>query len=237
MTDLRGARVVVTRAVAQAVELIEAVVDAGGVPVVLPLLEIGPPPDPVGLHDALAGLADGDWLAVLSPNGARSVVAATPEPRLFRVAVVGAATAAVLESAGWTVDLVPPTPTAHSLVDRLAGEAISRCVVVQAAGGRPTLAEGLRARGWEVDVVVGYENLVPDLDPDAVEAAARADVAIFTSPSAVDRYAAVLGTRPARAVCIGPVTEAAAGAAGFATVTATEPTVPAMVDAALGHLR
>ncbi len=231
MTDLLGARVVVTRAVDQADELIEAISAAGGLPVLLPLLEIAPPPDRAALRQALDDLDSGSWLAVLSPNGARSITRTVPEPTPARVAAVGSATARVLEAAGWAVDLVAPTATAQSLADSLVSEPATRCLVVQAAGGRPTLVDGLREQGWSVEVAVGYVNRVPDIDPDAVESAARADVVVFASPSAVERYRDVLGNRPTRAVAIGPVTGEAASAAGFETLTAEAPTVSALVDA------
>lgn len=232
MTD-HPVRVVVTRAVAQSRELIESIERIGGVVVAAPMLEIVPPDDGgAAVARAVGGLGAADWLAVLSPNGARSVVQAGAEPGECRVAVVGASTGAPLADGGWTVDVEAGESTAHGLADELiAHHRPAHCLIVQAEGGRPDLADRLRSAGWRVDTVIGYRNATPVLAPAIIEDARTADVVAFASPSAVGRYVAAVGVQPSMAACIGPTTEAAAGAAGFATVTAIEPTVPALVDA------
>ncbi len=238
MTGLDRRWVVVTRAARQSRALVDAIIDAGGAVVPLPLLEIRPAPD--GERTVAASvemLGPDDWLAILSPNGSRSVLAAVSTPPRCRVAAVARATAAPLEAAGWSIDLMPVEPTAKGLAAALCATAEpGNLLIVQAADGRPTLADELRASGWSVDVVTGYVNAVPELAPESITAARDADIVAFASPSAVERYVRHVGLEPELAACIGPVTEAAARAAGFDTVTASEPTVGALVRAMIERL-
>ncbi|WP_148090474.1 uroporphyrinogen-III synthase, partial [Cellulomonas algicola] len=77
----------------------------------------------------------------------------------------------------------------------------------------PTLADGLRARGWQVDDVVAYRT-VPAAPPSAEVRAAWADgsigAALLTSASTVRELVAQLGAPPAGTalVAIGPTTAA-----------------------------
>lgn len=226
-------RVVVTRAVAQSRDLIESIEAAGGVVVGAPMLEILPPADGgAAVASAVDALGSADWLAVLSPNGASSVVSAGAAPGEYRVAVVGAATGVPLAHAGWTIDVEADESTAHGLADELtAGHRPAYCLIVQAERGRPDLAERLRSAGWRVDTVIGYRSAALELDATTIEDARSADVVAFASPSAVERYVTTVGAQPSLAACIGPTTQAAAKGAGFTTVTAVEPTIPALLDA------
>lgn len=233
MTRLGQAQVVITRPAAQAGDLTEAIRNIGAGVIAAPMLEIVSPHDSgFSVSRAVTGLGPSDWLAVLSANGARAIAAAVPEPHECRLAAIGDATAAPLIEAGWQVALVPETATAADLRDRmLEHEGRGRCVIVQAADGRPDLADGLRTAGWDVEVVAGYSNRVPELDDEVLETARKADVVVFASPSAVERYVELVGLAPPDAACIGAVTADAARASGFSTTTASDPTVPALLDA------
>ena len=87
--SLEGRRIVVTRSVAQSASLIEAIETAGGDVVPLPLLEIRDAADGgQALRVALSSLSSGDWLAVLSPNGAARVVKEIPA-NVCKLATIG----------------------------------------------------------------------------------------------------------------------------------------------------
>ena len=235
MVSLGGRRIVVTRAVPQAAPLIAAIRERDGQAIELPLLEIVDAEDEGhALRNALAELRDGDWLVVLSPNGARRVVehaeAALLTPGSCSIAVIASGTGAVLEAAGWTVHLRPDAASSEGLLSTFDTISISgRVVIAQAEVGRTVLADGLRERGVEVETVAAYRNVIPELDPDAVDAALDADTVVFASPSAVERYVANVGVTPTEAVCIGGVTAATAMTAGFNITIAAEPTVDAIV--------
>ena len=225
----------VTRAVPQAEPLVAAIRAGDGQAIELPLLEIVEPEDEgAALRDALAELREGDWLVVLSPNGARRVVehaeAALLTPGACSIAVIASGTGAVLEAAGWTVHLRPDAASSEGLLSAFDTITIhGRVLIAQAETGRTVLADGLMERGVEVQTVTAYRNVMPALDPDAVVAAREADTVVFASPSAVDRYVAHVGVEPKAAVCIGGVTAASAMTAGFEITIAPEPTLAAIL--------
>ena len=223
----------VTRAKPQAEGLTKQIERCGGVAIGLPLLEIIDAEDGgVALLDAVGRLEADDWLVLLSPNGARRVVTAATHPKRSQLAVIATGTAAVFEHAGWSVDLVPEVASSVGLLEAFGEVEINgRVVIAQAENGRAELAEGLRAQGVEVEVVIAYRNVMPPLDGDVAMAAADSDVVVFASPSAVERYIQSVGSIPSAAVCIGAVTAAAATEAGFEVVMCGAPTVDEIIEA------
>ena len=100
------------------------------------------------------------------------------------------------------------------------------------------LAEGLRAKGWTVDVVEAYRTVAARPSDEALAAAAKADAIAFTSASTVTSWLALGTTLPPVVACIGPVTAAtAAEHNGPVTVVATEHTVDGLVEALVSALR
>ena len=230
---LDGVSVVVTRAAPQAAPLIEAIANLGGRPVALPLLELVDAEDGGEALTRVVGAATGaDWLVVLSPNGA----ARLPDgPFPGKVAAIATGTERVLVDNGYAVDLVPETASSVGLLEAFTDvEFAGRVIIAQAAVGRPELADGLRARGVEVEVVAAYRNVMPELSPDAIAAAVAADVVVFASPSAVTRFVEHVGRTLERAVCIGAVTAAEAKAEGFDVNVAEAPTTESIVAAVTG---
>jgi len=191
--DLAGLRVVVTRSEQQAGPLITAVERAGGKPIALPLLAIVDAADGgVALRSALKMLGSDDWLAVLSPNAAHRVLDAGRGA--FSLAVVGEGTAKVFAQTGWNPEIVPAEESAAGLLAEFPPAGGGRVVIAQAASGQPTLADGLRSVGWQVEVVVAYQNVLPEVGDEAVaRARSAADVVVFASPSAVMRYVDLVG--------------------------------------------
>jgi len=235
MSNLADRQIVVTRSVAQAETLSSAIRARGGHVVGLPLIEIQDPADGgSALRDGLADLSEGDWLVVLSPNGARRVVehadSALMSPSACAIAVIASGTGAVLEAEGWTVHLRPDVASSEGMLSALNMLTISgKVLIAQAEEGRTVLADGLRERGVAVETVAAYRNVLPELDAEVTEAARNADTVVFASPSAVSRYIEHVGMSPNRALCIGGITAARALAAGFDVSIAAEPTVEAIV--------
>jgi len=111
----------------------------------------------------------------------------------------------------------------------------------QAAGARTVLADGLLAKGWQVDVVEAYRT-VPARPSDAsLAAAVGADAIAFTSSSTVTSWLSLAGwesSLPPVVACIGPVTAATAVEHGLpVTVVAAEHTVKGLVDALVAVFR
>lgn len=72
---------------------------------------------------------------------------------------------------------------------------------------------------------------MPPIDTALARAAVDADLVVFASPSAVERYADNVGAQPNRAVCIGGLTASTATERGFMVTVAEAPNVAAIIDA------
>ena len=241
---LSGWRVVVTRARAQAAELVARLTDLGATVIELPAIAIDDPLDGgAALEMAAHRLASGayQWVALTSSNAVTRLVAALGDrsvPPSVRWAAVGGATARALHDAGMAPVLVPEValPEALAAVFPDAGPSLSSAAGAEGVEGgtvlfpraeavRAVLAPGLRSKGWLVDEVVAYRTVAGHPAPDAVAAARHADVVVFSSPSTVQSTLDLLSPQslPALVVSIGPVTSAAARAAGLAVAAEADP--------------
>ena len=234
MSPLAGRTVVVTRATDQAGSLAGALTDLGAQVIELPVVAIMEPADGgAALATALGSSDRYDWIVVTSPNGARRVADLLDGPSTARLAAVGPRTAGPLEASGQVVDLVPGRAVAESLLEEFPDppESGGRILLAGAEVARDVLPDGLVAKGWEVDVVVAYRNVVPEVDPAVLARARAAHLVTFTAESTVRRYHDVAGaTLPAAAACIGPISAAAARELGFATIEADPHSVAGLLD-------
>jgi uroporphyrinogen III methyltransferase/synthase len=238
---LFGLRVVVTRARGQASALSALLRDRGAEVVEVPTIEIVDPPDGgAALDAALAAVHEYDWLVLTSANGAARVCARLRDGRDLagvRLAAIGPGTAAELRRHHLVADLVPPRYVAESLLEAFPDpppDRAGRVLLARAETAREVLPEGLRARGWQVDVVPAYSTVPAPLDDRARDALADADAVCFTSASTVDNFVAAFGavSAPPLVAAIGPITAAAARDAGLTVaVEAAEHTLDGLVDA------
>jgi uroporphyrinogen-III synthase len=251
---LTGRRILITRAPHQASELADRLSALGATPVLIPTIEIGPPTSFAALDAAVAALASFDLVAFTSTNAVRAfqeraaAVGVTPAPR--RIAVVGPATAGAVEAMGLRVDVVPPVFTAESLGQTLLPEVRGQRILLVLAEYAPGILESaLKGGGAEVTVAAAYKNRIPDASLSAVtelfaEPAAYPDAMTFTSASTAKNLVALLEgtglTLPGAVVraSIGPITSRALVELGLPPhVEASEPTIPALVEAVAAHLR
>lgn len=234
---LRGRRVVVTRSSAQAGSLAGLLEAVGAVPVVVPLIEQVVVPEAATELAALQP-AGFDWLVVSSPNGAAAYVAAHGEaPPL--VAAIGTTTAAALADGGVTATLVPARQSAAGLLDEFPeGPGIGRVLLVQATDAEPVLADGLRARNWQVTVVAPYRTVPARPSAGLQLAALSADAVLFASGSAVRAWVQVFGTStPPIAVAIGPQTATVAAQSNLKiSLVATDHSLHGLIDALTAFL-
>jgi uroporphyrinogen-III synthase len=177
-----GAAVVITRPRRQAEPLAAAVAALGRRPVILPLLEIGPAPDPALLARVLADLGRYALVAFVSPNAVDAAFAHIPGehwPDGVDIAVVGEGSRAALARHGIRDDDGAGKVRIHSPHDPacsdsehllealdLAAIAGRRVLVVRGDGGREVLPDALRAAGCAVETVAAYRRAVPRLDAD-----------------------------------------------------------------------
>ncbi|MGQ0433616.1 MAG: uroporphyrinogen-III C-methyltransferase [Microthrixaceae bacterium] len=247
---LFGVRVVVTRTRAQASQLSVLLRAAGAEVIEVPVIEVADAADGgTALRVAVKELGGYDWVVVTSPNGAWRLLDAVADTdgdaRAFgaaKVAAIGPSSAAVLATGGIRADLVPEQYVAESLLDALGAPpgGAGRVLLARAEVARDVLPDGLRERGWQVDVVDAYRTVAATV-PDAQRAAvAGADIITFTSSSTVSRSLEVLGVEglPPVVACIGPITAATAREHGLTVdIEAPTHTVEGLVAALVTHTR
>ena len=173
-----------------------------------------------------------------------------PNPNFPRTAVIGPATARAVQAIGLEVDLIPPHYIAESLAESLLPEAPHKSfLLIRAAEARDHLPETLRAAGATVTIAEAYRNQVP---PESIPAlqhlfanpATYPDAITFTSASTARNLIALLETAnltlPPGIVLasIGPITSQTLRDLGHEpTIEAPEPTIPALIQSLLSHLR
>ena len=195
-------RVVVTRPLAQAGALADPLAELGADVIVAPTIEVVPPADRAELDAAITRLARGgyEWVLFSSVNAVDRFfddLAPAHDVRVLagsKVAAVGPATEQRLRLRGITADTVP---TIHTGVAAAAaiGPGSGGVLLPRSAEGLPDVVDELRRLGWSPDHVAAYET-VQVVPPSEVLDELRAgafDIVTFTSPSAVDGFAAAVG--------------------------------------------
>jgi uroporphyrinogen III methyltransferase/synthase len=233
---LFGRRVVVTRAREQASSLVERLHELGAETVELPAIRIADPADGgASLRAALGRLHEYEWVVFTSANAVERFVGLLRDARAFgraKIAAIGPGTADALAARTLVPDLVPEQFVAESLLDAFPAGA-GRVLLPRAAIARDVLPDGLRARGWHVEVVEAYRTEQERPAPETLEAAHAADAITFTSSSTVTNYLEVAGrdSVPPVVACIGPVTADTARASGLdVTIEAEVHTVDGLVE-------
>jgi len=250
---LEGRRVLVTRRPGQASSLVQGLEALGAVVLGVPAIEVLPPEDTGPFDAALQDLARFDGLLLTSANAVSSLASrlealGLPPEELppVEVAVVGASTASAF-SAQFPGLPEPLRPAESYRAETLLAELVARGVrgrrylLPSSDRARDVLGAGLEAGGAIVERVVAYRTVTPPGLDEAVGAALCAgfDLAVFASPSAVEAFASSAGPRACaglRAAVIGPVTEAAARAAGLPVVAVAAPsTVEGLLRVVSGY--
>jgi len=180
---LAGRTIVVTRPLAQAAPLADAIVAAGGTPLIFPLLEIAPAADPQPLARAAARLDDYSLAIFISPNAAEhalpALLANGSWPPALIPAAVGQGTVKVLAERG-IGGCIAPTERfdSEALLElpELASERVAgkRVAIFRGDGGRELLADTLRERGATVDCITCYRRSGPSAGVAPLMAAWRA---------------------------------------------------------------
>jgi len=221
-------RVLVTRAADQAAELRSALRDLGLEPIGVPAIEVELEP-PHGDLDAAARLLHTyQWVVITSASGARAILNAArrtlTELGAPSWAAIGPATRRALDREGIEVEFEPSRSNGIAMALELPVVAGDRVLVVRGDLAGEKVADALRARGAEVDDVVGYRTRVaPESSRRLLRTAmAHGPIAavLFTSGSTVRGLVSLgraesIDVRSLRAVCVGPQTADAARSAGF----------------------
>jgi uroporphyrinogen-III synthase len=250
---LAGRVVLVTRPPDQSVELSRMLLERQARVLSAPAIELAPAPRRM-LDQTAKQLASGafEWALFTSRAGAEAVASALARAgKRFaevpcRLAAVGEGTARALESFGAKPDLVPSTFTTSALA-RAMPRGSGRVLLARADIAPGGLEKALVRKGWSPVRVDAYRTRFASRLPGDAAKALRdgaVDAVTFTSASTVEGFMAMArrlnqaGARLPRAVCIGPVTAAAARRAGFRVVAVARPhTINGLVAAVERALR
>jgi uroporphyrinogen III methyltransferase / synthase len=242
---LFGTRIVVTRAREQASELRARLESLGAEVIELPSIAIET------LDFVLPDLAAYAWVVFTSVNGVthffdRGLAASGLDTRALgsvRVAAIGPGTADALSAVGIVPDLVPERFVAESLLAAFPPPvaARERVLLARAETARDVLPEGLRERGYDVDVLPVYRTVraAPDDADVARVRSGDVDAITFTSSSTVQNFVGLVGAfdgdQPL-VVSIGPVTSNTARELGLRVDVEADPhTIAGLVDALLAR--
>ena len=253
---LLGKTVVVTRARAQASDLVDHLSSLGAECLECPTIKIVPPEDWSPLDEAVDDLQAYDWLVFTSVNGVSFFFERLYERgwdvralKDVRTAAIGPATARRLRDFGLNSDIVPETYRAESIIAAFEREPLDgkRVLLPRAKEARPILPVELRKMGALVDEIAVYRT---EQDSENVDVLIRRleegsiDYITFTSSSTVRNFKALLPAerfkeliKDVTIASIGPITADTATELGFKVdISAEEYTIPGLCDAILKHV-
>lgn len=255
MRPLFGKTIVVTRARAQASDLVRHLTQLGAEVIEFPTIEITSPPSLAPLDTAMDQLAAYHWIVFTSVNAVESFFA-----RLFErgqdvralhqlnLAAIGPATARQLRQYGLKTDILPAEYRAEAVVDAFQAVELTgrRVLLPRAQDARPILPRELRQMGATVDEITVYVTRGVSDQNELVRGRLRqgtVDVITFTSSSTVDNFLTAIPAAdihqtpgPLKIAAIGPITAQTAIAKGL-TVDICAPvyTIPGLCDAIVAY--
>jgi uroporphyrinogen-III synthase len=184
-------KIAVTRPCDQAAPVARRIEQAGGIPLLFPLLDIAPVQDQQALHEQISRLAQFDLAIFISPNavqyGMAAIRAAGDLPPALRIATVGQGSAKALRELG-IANVIAPAERFDSegllALPELQNVAGWRVLILRGDGGRELLGDTLRARGATVEYAACYRRSKPQQDI-AVLLDAAPDALTVTSSEAL----------------------------------------------------
>jgi uroporphyrinogen III methyltransferase/synthase len=251
---LFGRAVIVTRAEAQAPDLVGRLLEAGADVIEAPAIRIAPPVSWDEVDAAIARLGRYRWVILTSANAAAAfferVLARGSDARVLggvRVCALGERTAAAIQRYGIVPDRVAEEATGEGVVASLAGEDLAGAAILlpRAKVAREVIVDALASRGAKVDVVAVYETQLVDRLPNQVREALRREpgvIVTFTSPSTVAGFLDALGDdvalmSRAAVACLGPPTaEAARRRSVNVAIQPSRQTMGDLVEAIIAHV-
>ncbi|HXT69741.1 MAG TPA: uroporphyrinogen-III C-methyltransferase [Vicinamibacterales bacterium] len=258
---LFGKRIVITRSIDRARELSDPLENLGAESIIAPTFRITAPDDPEAVDRVAASVDRFDWIVFESAvSAARLLAAIARGPRDMRalgraaLCAVGPSTADQLTAYGLKADVVIPELRVESVADAMTARAPvdgRAILVVRPDHERSVMADALTERGASVTDLVAYKTGADAPDSPAAARIYRllldgqVDAVTFTSPTAVKRFAAIIGEEQAVdllgmtvVAAIGPVTAAAALELGINPTIIAEPyTVQGLVDGLVRHFQ
>lgn len=159
-----------------------------------------------------------DYVIVTSPEAAKVLHSCWEDDLDLKVAAVGKATQATLESCGISVSFTPTKATAKNLVKEIDVGSNSRILYPASARAAPTIVDGLTERGALVIRLDTYDTVPASWSDHELEMARKCRIACFGSPSAVQAWLDNMGsssTRDILSACIGETSATACRELGW----------------------
>jgi len=202
---LYNKKIVVTRNPESAGSFSEKIRILGGIPVLFPTIQIGPPVSWTVCDEAIETLESYDWIVFSSVNAFEAFhQRLNSQKRVLgniKIAAVGQMTAAFINQNGNKVDIIPENYSAKGLIEEFDKIQLKREKILIPASdiAPPTLYEELSARGAAVKTVEVYHTGPnSDADPKLMGGLIRRDeidCLTFFSPSAFSAFLQIIGTQ------------------------------------------
>lgn len=248
---LSGKRIIITRAQEQGSDFADQLSKYGARPIYFPTIKIIPMESYHELDQSIQKLASYHWIVFTSVNGVKYFLARLNETSKdiktlegLKIAAIGTKTAHALKKHGIKVDLVPREYRAEGILEEMKQEGVSKkkVLIPRAEYAREILPRELKKWGAEVDVVAVYRTIKPSLESNQSEKLLKTDkidVITFTSPSTVNNFVEILGSKGLQKLLkgslvasIGPITKEAAEKWKIRThIMPAEYTINALVEA------
>jgi uroporphyrinogen-III synthase len=164
---LNGIGIAITRPADQAKKLAALISEAGGTPILFPLIEITPLDYYSLFESVISNIADYDWAIFISSNAVQNGMPRLVKnglPPNLKFAAIGPVTASELQNFGVKDVLIPrgrldsESLLALPEMNNVAGKKI---MIVRGIGGRDVLAETFKARGAQVTFAECYQRTNP----------------------------------------------------------------------------
>jgi uroporphyrinogen-III synthase len=248
---LEGKVILVTRPLHQSQQVVSMIEDSGGLPVVIPMIEIVEPDSWDPVDRSIVNLRGYDGVIFTSQNAVERFIAridmvneaAKKILSTRRIYAVGEKTAAALENAQIHGTLFPDHFSSLDLINALQHEFLAgrHFLFPKSNRAKEDVPEALRARDAVVDEIDVYKTVGPSqISAEPLVEAMRngeIDAITFFSPSSVQYFSLLLTSVPMGktvAACIGPSTTREASAFTV-IVTAKEATIESLIEALIDY--
>ena len=164
---LTGIGIAITRPIDQAKKLSALIEQAGGTPILFPLIEITPLNDYSQFEAVIQPITDYDWAIFISSNAVQNGMPRLVKngiPPHLKFAAIGPITASELQSFGIKDVLIPQGRfDSESLLTlpEMTNVAGKKILIVRGLGGRDVLVEILKTRGAQVTFAECYQRENP----------------------------------------------------------------------------
>jgi uroporphyrinogen-III synthase len=169
---LTGIGIAITRPVDQAKKLSALIEQAGGTPILFPLIEITPLDDYSQFEGVIQHIANYDWAIFISSNAVQNGMPRLLKqgvPPTLKFAAIGPVTSKELQTFG-VANVVVPNDRFDSesllALPEMTNVAGKKVMIFRGVGGRDVLAETLKTRGAQVTFAECYQRINPQTNCD-----------------------------------------------------------------------